>query len=174
MSVLEVVDVHKCYTQGDRLVPAVRGVSFSLSAGEFVATVGPSGCGKSTLLHLCGAMDRPTAGAVQLEGQSLASLDDDQLTRLRRSRIGFVFQFFNLLPTLTVAQNIALPLLLAGHREDEVGRRAQEMVARVGLSSRVDHFPQQLSGGEAQRVAIARAIIHRPALLIADEPTGKS
>ena len=172
MSVLEVVDVRKSYPRGDRQIEAVRGVTLSLGAGEFVATVGPSGCGKSTLLHLCGAMDRPTSGEVRLEGRSLATLDDDQLTRVRRERVGFVFQFFNLLPTLTVAQNIALPLLLAGGAEAELMREAAGLAERVGLSSRIDHFPQQLSGGEAQRAAIARAVIHKPAVLIADEPTG--
>ena len=172
MMILEATDVSKSYQQGDRRIVAVRGVTLSLAAGEVVATVGPSGCGKSTLLHLCGAMDRPTRGEVQLEGRSLTSLDDDQLTRIRRDRVGFVFQFFNLLPTLTVAENIGLPLLLAGHPEAEVTRRATVLGERVGLSSRMGHFPQQLSGGEAQRVAIARAVIHEPALLIADEPTG--
>ena len=172
MTILEATDVSKSYQQGDRLVEAVRGVTLSLAAGEFVATVGPSGCGKSTLLHLCGAMDRPTHGEVRLEGRSLTSLDDDQLTRIRRDRVGFVFQFLNLLPTLTVTQNIGLPLLLAGHPEAEVTRRATTIGERVGLSSRLGHFPQQLSGGEAQRAAIARAVVHEPALLIADEPTG--
>ena len=172
MTILEATDVSKSYQQGDRLVEAVRGVTLSLAAGEFVATVGPSGCGKSTLLHLCGAMDRPTRGEVRLQGRSLTSLDDDQLTRIRRDRVGFVFQFLNLLPTLTVTQNIGLPLLLAGHPEAEVTRRATAIGERVGLSSRLEHFPQQLSGGEAQRAAIARAVVHEPALLIADEPTG--
>jgi len=137
-----------------------------------VALVGPSGCGKSTLLHLCGAMDRPTRGAINIDSESIGALDDDRLTRLRRERIGFVFQFFNLLPTLTVEQNIALPLLLAGRSEAAVFREVRVLADRVGLLARLGHFPQQLSGGEAQRAAIARAIIHQPALLIADEPTG--
>ena len=172
MSVLAVHDVYKRYARGDREIAAVRGVSLSLDAGAFAAVVGPSGCGKSTLLHLCGAMDRPSQGEVSLEGRSLATLDDDHLTRIRRERVGFVFQFFNLLPTLTVAENIGLPLLLAGGRADTVAQSAATWAERVGLSHRLDHFPQQLSGGEAQRAAIARAIIHRPVLLIADEPTG--
>ena len=172
MSALKAIDVRRSYPRGGREIDAVRGVTVSLDAGECVALVGPSGCGKSTLLHLCGAMDRPTSGEVWLEGRSLATLDDDQLTRVRRERVGFVFQFLNLLPTLTVAQNIALPLLLAGGAEAEVMRQAAVLAERVGLSSRIDHFPQQLSGGEAQRAAIARAVIHKPAVLIADEPTG--
>ena len=170
--VLETIDVHRTYSRGGQSVEAVRGVTLSLTAGEHVALVGPSGCGKSTLLHLCGAMDRPTRGDVILEGQRLASLDDDALTKLRRRRVGFVFQFFNLLPTLTVSQNIGLPLSLEGRPDAEVDERTVTVADRVGLTSRLDHYPQQLLGGEAQRAAIARAVIHAPALLIADEPTG--
>ena len=172
MAVVEVHDLRKRYRRGDTEVAALDGLDLTLEAGAFVAIVGPSGCGKSTLLHLCGAMDRPTAGEVRLDGRSLATLDDDELTRLRRERIGFVFQFFNLLPTLTVAENVALPLLLAGSDPAEATARAGEWAERVGISHRLDHAPSQLSGGEAQRVAIARAVVHEPTLLIADEPTG--
>lgn len=172
MAVVEVRDLCKRYRRGDAEVTALDGLDLTLDAGAFVAVVGPSGCGKSTLLHLCGAMDRPTAGEVRLDGRSLASLDDDELTRLRRARIGFVFQFFNLLPTLTVAENIALPLLLAGGDTAGSTARAGEWAERVGISHRLDHAPSQLSGGEAQRAAIARAVVHQPALLVADEPTG--
>ena len=172
MFVLDARDVHKRYVRGDRAVAAVGGITLTIEPASFTAIVGPSGCGKSTLLHLCGAMDRPTAGEVRLEGRSLAVLDDDALTRVRRERIGFVFQFFNLLPTLTVAQNVGLPLLLAGRRPQEVERRAATWADRVGLSHRLDHMPSQLSGGEAQRAALARAVIHEPVLVIADEPTG--
>ncbi len=172
MAVLEVRDVSKRYQRGDRDITAVDGVSLTLDPGVFAAVVGPSGCGKSTLLHVAGAMDRPTGGEVWLEERLLSTLDDDALTRLRRERIGFVFQFFNLLPTLTVAQNIGLPLLLAGEPVRDVDRRAESWAQQVGLGHRLDHFPQQLSGGEAQRAAIARAVIHRPAVIIADEPTG--
>ncbi len=169
---LRVDNVHKTYTGGESKVEAVRGVSFTMDRGEFVALMGPSGCGKSTLLHLCGAMDRPTKGFITIENTNLADLNDDRLTRLRRQRIGFVFQFFNLLPTLTVQENVALPLLLEGGADREANERVHKLVDRVGLSHRAKHFPQQLSGGEMQRAAIARAVIHEPALLIADEPTG--
>ena len=172
MPVLEARDLHKRYPRGDTEVTAVAGASLTLERGAFVALVGPSGCGKSTLLHLCGAMDRPTAGEVRLEGRPLADLDDDALTRVRRTRIGFVFQVFNLLPTLTVGENIGLPLLLAGRDPREVTPRVGEWAERVGISHRLDHVPAQLSGGEVQRTAIARAVVHDPALLLADEPTG--
>jgi putative ABC transport system ATP-binding protein len=164
--------LEKTYAEGATPVAALRGVSLALEPGDFVALTGPSGCGKSTLLHLCGAMDRPTAGRLLFDGQDLASLDDDALTRLRRDRIGFVFQFFNLLPTLTVGDNIALPCLLAGMAPREAESRAADVADRVGLGPRLAHYPQQVSGGEAQRAAIARALVHKPALVIADEPTG--
>lgn len=164
--------LHRTYIVGDARVHAVAGVSLSLEAGDFVALVGPSGCGKSTLLHLCGAMDRPTAGTVRLEGVALEGLGDDELTRIRRDRVGFVFQFFNLLPTLTVLENVTLPVLLAGGRPAAVEQAARTLLDRVGLGARGRHCPRQLSGGEMQRTAVARALIHRPALLIADEPTG--
>lgn len=172
MAVLEVEDIRKCYQRGSTEVVALDRVSLVLEDGGFVALVGPSGCGKSTLLHLCGAMDHPTAGEVRLEGCSLGSLDEDELTRFRRQRVGFVFQFFNLLPTLTVLQNIGLPLLLTGRPPEEVDAVAKHWATRVAIDHRLDHFPSQLSGGEAQRAAIARAVIHEPDLLLADEPTG--
>ena len=164
--------VHRTYMAGDTRVQAVAGVSLSLDKGDFVALVGPSGCGKSTLLHLCGAMDRPTSGTVRLEGADLGALGDDELTRVRRERVGFVFQFFTLLPTLTVIENVELPLLLAGQRSAVAEPAAGALLNRVGLGARLRHYPQQLSGGEMQRAAVARALIHRPALVIADEPTG--
>ena len=172
MPVLEARGLTKRYRRGDVEVTGVDGLDLALEAGEFVALVGPSGCGKSTLLHLCGAMDRPTAGDVRFEGRSIRALDDDSLTRLRRTRVGFVFQFFNLLPSLTVAENIALPLLLAGVDPSETGERVRTWAERVGIAHRLDHVPSQLSGGEAQRTAIARAVVHEPAILLADEPTG--
>jgi len=172
MPLLVARDLEKTYTGGAAPVTALRGVSLTLEPGDFVALMGPSGCGKSTLLHLCGAMDRPTGGSLAIEGRDVTTLDDDALTRLRRDRIGFVFQFFNLLPTLTLGDNIALPSLLAGVPVGEAERRARELAERVGIGHRLDHYPQQVSGGEAQRAAIARALAHRPALVIADEPTG--
>ena len=164
--------LEKTYAEGATPVAALRGVSLSLERGDFVALTGPSGCGKSTLLHLCGAMDRPTAGRLTIEDRNVGELDDDALTSLRRDRIGFVFQFFNLLPTLTIGDNIALPCLLAGMGASEAEARAAALATRVGIGHRLGHFPQQVSGGEAQRAAIARALVHEPALVIADEPTG--
>jgi putative ABC transport system ATP-binding protein len=157
---------------GETVVTAVRSCSFIIEPGEFVAVVGPSGCGKSTLLHLCGAMERPTSGRLTFEGRVLGDLDEDALTLVRRQRVGMVFQSFNLLPTLTVRENVTLPLLLAGSDEAMADRRAEAVLARVGLSPRSRHYPSQLSGGEQQRAAIARAVVHTPALVIADEPTG--
>ena len=172
MALLVAEHVGKTYVAGESRVAALTDVSLRIGAGEFVAIVGPSGCGKSTFLHLCGAMDRPSSGRLTLDGQRFDTLSEEALTRLRRTRIGFVFQFFNLLPTLTLAENIALPLLLAGSPSAEALRRAGTLAERVGVSHRLDHQPQQLSGGELQRAAIARALVHAPALLVADEPTG--
>jgi putative ABC transport system ATP-binding protein len=170
--ILAASHITKTYRGPETSVHALRDASLSVEAGEFVAVAGPSGCGKSTLLHLCGAMDRPSSGQILLDGVSLGELDEEKLTTIRRDRIGFVFQFFNLLPTLTVLENIALPLLLAGVPPDEAEWRASATGEQVELTPRLAHFPAQLSGGEAQRTAIARAIVHKPVLLIADEPTG--
>ena len=172
MSLLVASDLTRTYTGGTATVQALSGVSFVLDRGEFVALMGPSGCGKSTLLHLCGAMDRPSTGRITLEDRDLGTLPDDELTRVRRDRIGFVFQFFNLLPTLTLGDNIALPCLLAGMKDQDAERRARTLAERVGIAHRLTHYPQQISGGEMQRAAIARALIHQPALIVADEPTG--
>ncbi|MBK9315852.1 MAG: ABC transporter ATP-binding protein [Acidobacteria bacterium] len=170
--VLSVENVRKIYNGGETPVEAVRGVSLDMPAGDFVALMGPSGCGKSTLLHLCGAMDRPTSGRVLIDHIDISQLNDDRLTAFRRRQIGFVFQFFNLLPTLTVIENISLPLSLDGKNADAAEDSARNLAERVGLSHRLGHYPQQLSGGEMQRAAIARAAVHKPALLITDEPTG--
>ena len=162
--------VVKTYRQGRQEIRALRGVDLSVERGEFLAITGPSGSGKSTLLHILGALDRPDSGEVLLEGRRLSSLDDEQLAAIRRRRLGFVLQFFNLLPTLKAAENAAFPLLLDGVDDAlERGRRALE---RVGLGERAEHQPSQLSGGEQQRVALARALVTSPAVLLADEPTG--
>jgi putative ABC transport system ATP-binding protein len=170
--ILEAIDLSKTFDGGETPIQALRSASLKLQVGDFIALMGPSGCGKSSLLHLCGAMDRPTSGRIAIEGTPLEGLDDLGLTRLRRTRIGFVFQFFNLLPTLTVAENVALPLLLAGVSKSKAEADATRWIDRVGLTSRRGHYPQQLSGGEMQRIALARAVAHQPALLLADEPTG--
>jgi putative ABC transport system ATP-binding protein len=165
-------NLQKTYVSGEARVTALAGVSFEIEPGDFVALMGPSGCGKSTLLHLCGAMDRLSSGTLKLNGRDLSTMGDDELTRVRREQVGFVFQFFNLLPTLTVLDNIALPCLLAGINNDEAESRGRALAERVGITHRLSHYPQQISGGEMQRAAIARALVHRPALLVADEPTG--
>lgn len=169
---LELREVTRTYAQGSREVRAVRGVSLRVEPGEMVVLLGPSGSGKSTLLHLMGGLDRPTSGDVLFEGRSLASLTDDELTVLRREHIGHVFQAFNLLPTLTARENVALPLLLGSMDRKEALERASAGLAQVGLSGREEHFPEEMSGGEQQRTAIARALAVRPQLLLADEPTG--
>jgi putative ABC transport system ATP-binding protein len=165
VTLLRATGVTKEYVSGEARVGALAGVSLTLDRGDFVALMGPSGCGKSTLLHICGAMDRPTTGAVEFEGRDLSSFSDDDLTRLRRERVGFVFQFFNLLPTLTLGENIALPVLLGGVRAADAEARARKLAERVGIGHRWSHYPQQVSGGEMQRAAIARALVHEPALL---------
>ncbi len=169
---MELVQVTKYYPQGRRVVKAVQGVSLSIEDGEFVSIMGPSGSGKSTLMHLLGALDTPTTGRVFFKGRALHSYSERELAQLRRSRIGFIFQFFNLLPTLTAAENVALPLLLAGWRRSKALRPAQEHLERVGLAERASHFPDELSGGEMQRVAIARALVIEPEAVLCDEPTG--
>ena len=172
MPLLAAENLHKTYVTGEARVTALAGVSFAIERGDFVALMGPSGCGKSTLLHLCGAMDRPTSGNLRLNDRELAAMGDDELTRVRREQVGFVFQFFNLLPTLTVSDNIALPCLLAGVKAAEAESRAKTLAERVGIAHRLQHYPQQISGGEMQRAALARALIHQPSLIVADEPTG--
>ncbi len=172
MPLLEASDLVRTYPLTDAPVPALRGVSLTVNRGDFVALMGPSGCGKSTLLQICGGMDRADGGRLCLDGQNVAAMGDAELTRLRRERIGFVFQFFNLLPTLTIQENIAMPLMLARLPEREAFARAAKLAERVGIGHRLGHLPAHVSGGEAQRAALARAVIHEPALLIADEPTG--
>ncbi|HEX6575921.1 MAG TPA: ABC transporter ATP-binding protein [Gemmatimonadaceae bacterium] len=161
------------YTLGDESVHAVRGVTFGIREGEYVAIVGPSGCGKSTLLNLIGAIDKPTGGVVEIRGKSSAGMSDRDATLFRLINVGFVFQRFYLLPTLTARENIELPMAEAGVKPAERAARARELLSYVGLAHREKHRPAQLSGGEQQRVAIARALSNKPALLLADEPTGE-
>jgi putative ABC transport system ATP-binding protein len=170
--VIEFRDVRKVYVQGTREVAALDGVTLRIERGGFTCLMGPSGSGKSTFLHLAGGLDLPTSGDVLVEDASTRSRNDDALTLLRRRRIGFVFQFFNLIPSLTVAENVALPLLLEGVRPSEIDRRVAPLLERVGLAGRAGHAPAELSGGEMQRTAVARALVADPAIVLADEPTG--
>ena len=158
--------------EGKRKVTALEGIDLSIAKGEMASLVGPSGSGKSTMLNLIGGLDRPSRGEVELDGQPLSKLSDDELTRVRRDKIGFIFQFFNLLPTLSCLENVALPLHLRGWPRKKVEERARELLDTVKLGARVDHLPDELSGGERQRVAIARALSVYPPILLADEPTG--
>ena len=171
-SVLEARSLHKQYHLGSHDVNALSGIDFIVEQGEFVAIMGPSGSGKSTLLHLIGGLDQPSEGEVILAGKRLSLLKDRQLTILRRRNVGFVFQFFNLLPTLTAEENILLPILIDGQNPRKFEERLKILLDLVGLTDRRGHRPEQLSGGEQQRVALARALITEPAILLADEPTG--
>ena len=170
VNILEARDLKKYYGKGDTLVKALDGVNLTVADGEFVAIVGTSGSGKSTLLHMLGGLDRPTSGAVTVDGKDIFSLKDEALTIFRRRKIGFVFQSFNLVPVLTVRENIVLPIQLAGGRVDE--NYVGQVVTALGLEKKLDSLPGQLSGGQQQRVAIARALAAKPAILLADEPTG--
>jgi len=169
---VRVVDLVKTYRRGGVEVAALKGVSFAAAKGSFISIMGPSGSGKSTLLHLLGGLDAPTSGSVIIDGADLTQMNDEEITRFRRRKLGFVFQFFNLLPTMAAWENVALPLLLDGQTPAKARPRAMEQLALVGLVDRADHKPAQLSGGEMQRVAIARALVGNPALILADEPTG--
>jgi putative ABC transport system ATP-binding protein len=172
--ILEARDLTKSYPLGETTVHALRGVSLSVDAGEFVALMGPSGSGKSTLLQLLGGLDRPTTGEVVLEGEVISRLSDDRATRLRRDRTGFVFQSFNLIPLLDVTENVGLPFTIAGQdpARGELAERVRDVIELVDLTGKEHHKPDQLSAGEQQRVAVARALVTAPALLFADEPTG--
>jgi putative ABC transport system ATP-binding protein len=164
--------VSRVYDSGARRVEALRGVTLTLEAGTATAIVGPSGSGKSTLLHICGALDQPTAGTVRVLGTDLTTADDRTLTRFRRDHLGFIFQFFHLLPTLSAVENVMLPARLARRPRKVAEIQARALLDRVGLAARAEHRPSQLSGGERQRVAIARALVLDPAIVLADEPTG--
>jgi putative ABC transport system ATP-binding protein len=169
---LELTDVCKTYRIGGQTVHALDGITLTLTGGEFVSVVGPSGSGKSTLLHLLGALDRPNAGSIRFQGKEIRDLDDDDQSEFRRRSVGFVFQFFNLLPTMAAWENVAVPELLDGARMSKAKSRALELLALVDLADRAEHRPSELSGGQMQRVAVARALMMDPALILADEPTG--
>src|SRR5436190_10673876 len=165
-------NLHKAFVLGSNAVGALRGVDFAVARGEFVAVMGPSGCGKTTLLNLVGGIDVPSRGTVWVDGIEISKLSDDALTDLRRDRLGYVFQFYNLIPTLTARENIETPMQFQGKSKAERRARAMGLLTRVGLADRADHKPSELSGGEQQRVAIARALANDPALVLLDEPTG--
>jgi putative ABC transport system ATP-binding protein len=169
---IEFTGVRRTFTVGDQEVAALRDINLELVAGEYVSIMGPSGSGKSTLLNLIGLLDRPTSGIYRLDGQDVTTLDDEEQARVRSEKIGFVFQFFHLVPRLSAAMNIELPLLLAGVAPEERKQRVTQLLQSYGLTDRADHRPEQLSGGQRQRVAIARATSMHPLVLLADEPTG--
>jgi putative ABC transport system ATP-binding protein len=169
-AIVSATDLERVFGEGPTAVRALDGVSIDFPRGKFTAIMGPSGSGKSTLMHLLAGLDRPTAGEVVIDGISLGGLDDAELTQLRRDKIGFVFQFFNLLPVLTARENLLLPLSLAGRDADP--KLLEELIAAVGIGDRLEHRPSELSGGQQQRVAIARALVSKPAVVFADEPTG--
>jgi putative ABC transport system ATP-binding protein len=166
------IEVCKTYRQGESEITALAGVSLDIPKGAFAAVMGPSGSGKSTLLHLIGGLDRPTSGDLLVDGRLIGQMADDHVTLFRRQKIGFVFQFFNLLPTLSALENVALPLVLDGRSNGEANHRAKTLLTKIGLQNRQNHLPDELSGGEIQRVAVARAVAFNPPILLADEPTG--
>ena len=170
MKILEVKNLCKTYGKGETEVKALNNVSFSVDKGEFVAIIGPSGSGKSTLLHILGGVDVPTSGRVIINGEDISKLNETALAIFRRRQIGLIYQFYNLIPILTVEENLTLPLRLDGRKPDE--RQTEYLVKTLGLENRLDHLPNQLSGGQQQRVSIGRALINNPALMLADEPTG--
>jgi putative ABC transport system ATP-binding protein len=163
-------DVARRYGEGDTAVDALRGVSLEIEPGRLTAVMGPSGSGKSTLMHILAGLDKPTSGTVTIAGEEITSMNDNELTRLRRKHIGFVFQFYNLLPMLTAEENVKLPLSVAGVKADDAWFK--QLMSKVGLTERLSHRPSELSGGQQQRVAVARSLIHRPTVVFADEPTG--
>jgi putative ABC transport system ATP-binding protein len=172
MSIVQTSNLTKIYGKGETAVTAINHINLSIQSREFVAVMGPSGCGKSTMLHLLGGLDRPSEGSVMIAGQNLADMSDSDLSRLRLRRLGFIFQFYNLIPVLSAVENVALPMLLDGVKPAQAREKAADWLKKVGLANRITHSPDQLSGGQQQRVAIARALIADPELILADEPTG--
>jgi putative ABC transport system ATP-binding protein len=170
--IARIEDLTKTYVMGMVTVEALKGVNVSFHAGEYIAVMGPSGCGKSTLLNILGCLDKPSGGRYVLGGEDVSQLDDDRLSEIRSSRLGFVFQSYNLIQQLSVVENIEVPLYYQGVHEDDSRQRARDLAARVGLEARFDHKPYELSGGQQQRVAIARALANDPLIILADEPTG--
>jgi putative ABC transport system ATP-binding protein len=169
---IRVTDLHRDFVMGDQVVHALDGIDVEVDAGEFVGIMGPSGSGKSTLLYLLGGLDRPTAGNIQVRGHDISKLDENALAAYRRREVGFIFQSFHLIPTMTALQNVEFPMIFAQVPVAEREARAAELLARVGLADRMDHKPTELSGGQQQRVAVARALVNDPAIILADEPTG--
>jgi len=172
MAMIEVKDLSKVYGQGSAAVTALKDVSLSIQKGQFVAVMGPSGCGKSTLLHLIGGLDRPNNGSVSIDGKDISKMDDTKLTEMRRRQMGFIFQFYNLIPVLSAEENAALPLILDGMKPEQARVKAREWLDRNQMGDRLTHRPDQLSGGQQQRVAISRALVADPIIILADEPTG--
>ena len=172
MTVLAVANLRRSFTQGTAIIDVLRGIDLAVGSGEIVALLGPSGAGKSTLLQAVGLLEGGFEGSIRIDGQEAAQLDDDGRTRLRRDRLGFVYQFHHLLPDFTPVENVALPHLIHGAEPDQARARAELLLGSLGLGQRLDHRPSQLSGGEQQRVAVARALANKPALVLADEPTG--
>lgn len=171
-TILELKDVWKIYSMKGVETDALRGVNLKIEAGQYAAIVGPSGSGKSTLMHILGCLDTPTKGKVLIDGRDVSEMNDDQLALIRRQKIGFVFQAYNLITSLNAIENVALPMRFSGYGKSEAFRKAKELLARVGLEKRMDHKPNEMSGGEQQRVAVARALINEPEIILADEPTG--
>lgn len=172
LSLIEIKDIYKIYNPGENEVRALDGVSLTIERGEFIAIVGQSGSGKSTLMNMLGLLDVPTSGTYMLDGENVSHMTDDELSEIRNKQIGFIFQGFNLIPSLTAVGNVELPLVYRGMKKEERRKLSVEALERVGLSHRLDHLPKQMSGGQQQRVAIARAVAARPPIILADEPTG--
>jgi|TARA_R110000868_G_scaffold52093_6_gene164830 putative ABC transport system ATP-binding protein len=169
---IKISDIKRNFVLGEEIVYVLKGIDLEINKGEYVALMGPSGSGKSTLMNLLGCLDTPTSGSYILNGKDVSKMKDDELAEIRNKEIGFVFQTFNLLPRTTALDNVALPMIYAGYSKSERKARAEEVLAQVALSDRMDHHPNQLSGGQRQRVAVARALVNKPSIILADEPTG--